>query len=367
MSDPNRPKVISLGHMDQNARAFFGDNGDPAIRADLAMSAARMGSWYHYIQDNQVWGDAVALDLLGFEGSAQPWTMQDFVDVVHPDDRERVGLAVQSAYDGQTPFYDVTFRVISRQQDIAPQMLRWVSARGQVIARDAENNPVKLYGVVWDVTASKIAEQRMSLLASEMDHRVKNAFAVIRALINIGADTSSDKSNFANTLRGQVEAMATAHTLSAQIARSQKDATASVALSEILETALSPWIEIGTTSQTTVTITCDPEISMPPAKVSAFAMMIYELSTNATKYGPLGEIGGSVDVTVLRTDKGGLTMFWQETVPTKLDPETFTANAPGFGQVLLDHCAHTLGAQVTRNITPYGLQLHLDIPLMVAG
>ena len=361
MTDPRPHTVIDLGQLDHDGRfANHRDAGDVA-RALLALDAGRMGSWSHDIVNDEVWGDRLVARLLNFKFEEQPWTADDFFRAIHPEDIAAVSQSVEDAYSGKHPFYDVIVRTNPSEAETKAGIVRWVGARGQVTQRDADGNALQVIGVNWDATKEKQHEQSLAMLASEMDHRVKNAFAVIRALINIGAEATTSKANFAGTLRSQVEAMATAHTLSAQIARRDKNASAAVALSEVLDTALAPWIEIGEGSQTRVTINCDPTITLPPNKIAAFAMMIYELSTNATKYGPLGEIGGAVDVSVLRTNNGGLTMVWHETVPIQPVPLHDTGDAPGFGQVLLDHCANTLDAQMTRKLTSHGFQLYLDI------
>jgi len=50
---------------------------------------------------------------------------------------------------------------------------------------DADGRVVRLSGVTTDVTDRKEAEERQVLLAREVDHRARNALAVIQSIIRL--------------------------------------------------------------------------------------------------------------------------------------------------------------------------------------
>src|SRR5690606_35868838 len=52
--------------------------------------------------------------------------------------------------------------------------IRWIVNRGRVLDRDDEAKPTKLFGVSFDVTEIKTADERQRLLLRELNHRVKN-------------------------------------------------------------------------------------------------------------------------------------------------------------------------------------------------
>lgn len=327
-------------------------------QAVLALDAGRVGYWSHYIQEDEVWGDQRTIDLLGFAATAQPWTMADFMNVLHPDDQALISVKVADAYAGRTPFYDVEMRLVPKAQSNPSDDELWIAARGQVIERDDNGEPVHLIGVVWDISETKRSEKRLEDLAAEMDHRVKNAFAVIRALINIGANTSRTKEAFADTLRTQVEAMALGHDLAARSARTSKHPLAPVTLAEVINATLAPWTEKTSGGLSDVTINCPSDISMSPSKVSTFAMIMYELSATATKYGPLGDSGGTLLVDVAYDPDGGLQMRWIETITS---PQTPRKPDRELSDILLRHCANTLNAAMTRQFTRTGTEVYLQM------
>lgn len=351
--------VTRLPHLGKTAALSKAESAQALdlAQALLALDAGRVGYWSHYIQDDKVWGDQHVIDLLGFEAVAQPWTMADFMGVVHPEDHARVTTKVADAYAGRTPFYDIEMRLIPKK----PQALAgdvWVAARGKVITRDENGEPLHLVGVVWDISEAKRNEQRLVDLAAEMDHRVRNAFAVIRALINIGAETSRTKQSFADTLRTQVDAMAVGHDLAARAARTAQHPLAPVTLAEVINATLAQWTDATGPGNAAVKINCPSDIFMPPSKVSTFAMILFELSVTAAKYGPLGDSGGALWVDVTCDPDNSLSFRWIETTQTPRMPRQPDRE---LSDILLRHCANTLNATLTRQQTPTGTEVYLQM------
>lgn len=352
------------------------DDGEAPLRALLALEAGRMGSWRWDIPGGTVTGDPFVAALLNMADRAQPWPQDEVFASMHPDDLPRVMAEVEHALAG-ADIYEVEFRDRVTDPDTGEEGLRWLGARGQVTQRDEDGAPLEMIGVNWDATAQKTHEERLALLAGEMDHRVKNAFAVIRALINLGERVPGDKKEFASTLKTQVQAMADAHALLAKLARSNEAPAAAVPISDVLSSALAPWLEVGGLEGGTrrsapgaradVSIEADEELVIAPSNVSAVAMLAYELATNATKYGPLGEAGGRLRVSV-RREGDGVVLRWAESSEHPVAraaavTEAEQGVASGFGSVLVQHCVSTLRGRMRREMTPEGLRFELTMPL----
>lgn len=335
------------------------DDTNAAMRAMLALDAGRMGSWSWDIAAGHVVGDPFVAKLLNLDFGAQPWPLEAVFAQMHPDDLDRVQAAVDEALGGKD-LYEVEFRDTIVDPHTGREGLRWLGARGRVTEKNAKGEPLRMIGVNWDASLQKMQEERLAMLADEMDHRVKNAFAVIRALINVGARSSSGKSDFATTLRTQVEAMASAHALSAKMARQTGRSDAGSPISQLIKTALSPWIDSESNDRVQINVTSDFEL--PPRQVSAMSMLLYELATNAVKHGALGEAGGTVTVTAHCKHDGRPTVSWDEAVKWPLAPNTQDADdAHGFGSVLIRNCISTLGAKLDRSITNTGLQISVTL------
>lgn len=346
-------------NLGQKERFEHFQNVNISMRALLALDAGRMGSWSLNIVTGEVVGDRLVAKLLGLNYDSQPWDVSDFYDTVDSEDLSGVQSAVENALSGTERFYDIEFK--SKRQS-AHEPVKWLGARGQVTERNENGEPLRLIGVNWDATEKKLLEEKHAMLAAEMDHRVKNAFAVIQALINLGDRLTNDKEEFATSLRTQVQAMSAAHAMSARMARTSADVETSVSVREIIETALAPWLSDRTHSKDRVQITCDPEILIHPRKVSPLAMLLYEISTNATKFGALSADVGLVKVDVAQVSDGDVQITWVETQQT---PHQAPKSNSGFGSILLENCAVNLGGSVTQDMQPDGL--HITLVMDVSG
>jgi PAS domain S-box-containing protein len=126
-------------------------------RLHLAMATAQMG--YHY-RDFET-GMAIYSDqlgaLCGLPSGSSFANYEQFLNAVHPDDRERVARATREDTD-----YVHEYRVIQPNGAV-----RWLADRGRVY-RDEHGERLYVLGLAWDVTARKEAEiEREALYAEE--------------------------------------------------------------------------------------------------------------------------------------------------------------------------------------------------------
>ncbi len=76
---------------------------------------------------------------------------------------------------------------------------------------DAAGKVLRVSGVTIDVTDRKEAEERQVLLAREVDHRARNALAVIQSIIRLTRAKTVD--DYVQAIEGRIKALARAHTL----------------------------------------------------------------------------------------------------------------------------------------------------------
>ncbi|MFC7689522.1 HWE histidine kinase domain-containing protein [Paeniroseomonas aquatica] len=80
--------------------------------------------------------------------------------------------------------------------------------------RDPETEEVMGIGLICEeVTGRKRAERARELLLRELDHRVKNLFAIIGGLVSFTARAAPDAQAMRNILLGRIQALAQAHDL----------------------------------------------------------------------------------------------------------------------------------------------------------
>ena len=121
-------------------------------RLNLALKSSGVGTWsWGVAEDTFIWDDFM-YPLFGLGTDLSLHRYEDFLNLVHPKDRDRVRKAGADSAGLNAP-YDVEFRVI--WPDGSTHSL---SARGKVF-RDQEDRPVRLTGVCWDVSERKRAEE----------------------------------------------------------------------------------------------------------------------------------------------------------------------------------------------------------------
>jgi PAS domain S-box-containing protein len=130
-----------------------------------AQHIARVGSWQLDLDTNTLqWSDEVyrIFDIKPDEFSP---TYENFLQSVHPDDRQLVKEAYSGSLDNQTP-YDIVHRVISKQGDV-----RYVHEKCQT-AYDQNGKPLSSIGTVQDMTELKQAELELKKYQDELEHLV---------------------------------------------------------------------------------------------------------------------------------------------------------------------------------------------------
>ncbi|SFC26694.1 PAS domain S-box-containing protein [Parapedobacter composti] len=124
----------------------------------LAKEAAQLGMFDLDIKSGKLEWDERCRELFGIYHNEPVTYEQDFVGGLHPDDRERVKVAVSNALDRAKTNgnYDVEYRAIGKEN----QQLRWIRAKGQVHF-DRHDNPSRFIGTVLDITEQKLYEIRL--------------------------------------------------------------------------------------------------------------------------------------------------------------------------------------------------------------
>jgi len=267
---------------------------------------------------------------------------------VHPADRPIV-----ERHRGQIAEYggafEIEFRVVLQNGSV-----RWLVSRG-----DAEPGPdglpARVSGVNVDVTERKAAEERQALLSREVDHRAKNALAVVQAALRL--TRKDDVVAYAHAVEGRVGALARAQTVLAVGRWEGAD------LRALLEAELALFVAGENGGQRTELE--GPPVALPPSVTQPLAMAAHELATNAIKHGALSVPGGRVSVSWRVERKAGtaplLRLRWTETGgPAVKGPP----GRRGFGSRLLEGTLRgQLGGAVSLDWQPTGLVCDMEVPL----
>jgi PAS domain S-box-containing protein len=319
-------------------------------RLQLALDASGMVGIFDWrVPEDRLIADARFARLFGVDPdrAAAGAPLTEFARAIHPNDWPRVEAALHRAMQ-MGEHYETEYRV--RQPDGGE---RWVAARGRVFL-DAAGAPLRFSGTVVDITERRRAEERQNLLSREVDHRSKNALAVVQAALRL--TQAPDLPSYMRVIEGRVGALARAQTLLAE------DRWAGADLRTLLHGELAGFLGTGGGSGQQAVVE-GPKVALPPGAAQPFAMAVHELATNAVKYGALSAPGGRVAVTW--TLEGGpagkLHLRWAE----RGGPPVEAAPARhGFGTRVLDGTVRgQLGGTIVLSWNASGLVCDIEVPL----
>jgi two-component system, cell cycle sensor histidine kinase and response regulator CckA len=123
-------------------------------RLDLALQSACMGVWHMDIIENRRSFDEQVCHLLGLNPATFTGSAEEFFGTISPDDRESVRAALARTIE-QDMLYEPEYRTVWPDGSV-----HYVTARGRLV-RDEAGRPVRINGIIWDVTERKEAEQQI--------------------------------------------------------------------------------------------------------------------------------------------------------------------------------------------------------------
>ncbi|MEQ8405383.1 MAG: PAS domain-containing protein [Oceanicaulis sp.] len=324
-------------------------------RRQRAMAAGRVGTFEYLAQEERAVWDPMTYDLFGLT-SKEPITLKRVADIVHPDDRVEwaadVARALDAAGDGK---HRAEFR-ITRPVDGEQ---RWIEATGRT-SFDGDQPRVML-GTVRDITERKQYEGRLQLLNRELNHRVKNLFAVTQGMIRMSARQDPGAKPFADRLSARLEALAAAH-----LVGMNSDGVDPVALEDLLSAVLRPFLgELGEKIQLK-----GPAVSAPRRLVTPLGLTLHEMAMNAFKHGALARPEGALQIDWRVREEGSdaspgaLEINWREECGEPVSPPENGA-ATGFGQRLIATSVLQMSAQYEASWRETGLDVALILPLEI--
>jgi PAS domain S-box-containing protein len=267
-------------------------------------------------------------------------------DLVRPLGLSRdtiVGARLWDAFPGltATPFEDAYREAMDRQEARSLEAYwslldTWFDVR---VYPRAEGGLSLFY---LDVGERKRTEQKLDILVQELNHRVRNAMAMVTSIVHHTFRNTEADEALIRTLLGRINAVAAAHELLFE--RSWQDAELGALARRVLLQA------VGADRLTL----SGPEVPVAPATAVTFTLAFHELCTNAMKYGALSVPEGHVDLhwSVPEKDQGSLEIVWRE----RGGPPVLAAPNRGFGLRMIEMTiGQSMGGSVDVQLAPEGL------------
>lgn len=273
-----------------------------------------------------------------------------YVFEAFPDTKDRleeVGVEFKGALAGETTYLKDQYFELDHA-DGSRQTHCWRAVQTPYFGRDGSVKFVVQHAE--DITEQKALEERNRVISNELDHRVKNMFAIIQSIAELTGTETDTIEDYRESFGDRLVAMGRTHS-----ALSEND-WQGIDIKGILEAELQPYRAIDGSR-----ITMEGPSLMLTRKSSQDASMItHELATNAAKYGCFSREGGKLDIR-WTVDPETRTFFltWKESGLVGIEPPT----RQGFGSLLTTMMPNL---EIERDYQPDGLTVNFSISSEIA-
>ncbi|QDZ08663.1 response regulator [Sphingomonas panacisoli] len=138
------------------ARTRLEDIREGQQRMRVALSAGGLGAWTMELKGNTLLASTECKAHYG-RGPDDPFSYEDLIGSIHPDDRDRMRASVQESIRTGID-YDIQYRCQWLDDSV-----HWVQVNGR-LERDARDKPIRMVGVSQDITARRHTESRRTAL-----------------------------------------------------------------------------------------------------------------------------------------------------------------------------------------------------------
>lgn len=204
-----------------------------------------------------------------------------------------------------------------------------------------------------EIAERKQAEEDRLILLRELNHRVKNLFAVTLGMIGMTARTAGTPRDMAETLAGRLRALASAHDLIRPSVNSENQRAHTTLFSALVQRILAAHISL---DQRQLHLK-GPDITVGSAGAASLALVLHELATNAAKRGALSRPTGTVRISWRVEDGGCMVLDWVERGGPRIEGPP---QRKGFGDELAQLSARgQLGGDIRKAWNPEGVEITL--------
>ncbi|MDR6631972.1 PAS domain S-box-containing protein [Phyllobacterium sp. 1468] len=220
--------------------------------------------------------------------------------------------------------------------------------------RDDRGNIVGASKIARDISAARDNERRIRLLLREVNHRVKNQYAVILSIIRETAKRTQNVEEFQEQIGERITSLASSHDILVAAEWNGGD------LATVIHDQLKPF------RHDELVAVSGPELRLSAHAVLHIGMAIHELGTNSAKYGVLASSIGNIAIVWTTEFRDGveiLRLRWEET-NTGNSFGLSQEQKAGFGYVVLQRATPlALGGAASLTVDKFKRVWELTAPL----
>lgn len=162
---PRPESNVVVVHVDITARKLAEMSArENALRLELALEASGDGLWDWDLGTGRAFLSPSYYTMTGYRPPDVSANLDFFRALVHPEDWPQVETTMQAHLRGETPESRIEYRMLTRGGET-----RWTLGRGRVTERDGAGHPLRMMGLISDITHEKKLENQ--LRASEARYK----------------------------------------------------------------------------------------------------------------------------------------------------------------------------------------------------
>ena len=128
-------------------------------RLEFVLKGSQLGFWDWNLDTNEVMRNERWAEMLGYRLRDIDFTVKQWHEFIHPDDRSMADQSIRDHLEGRTPMHKLEYRMLAKDGQY-----RWILDQAQVVKRDSQGRPIRMSGTHTDITDRKRIEEVQGFL-----------------------------------------------------------------------------------------------------------------------------------------------------------------------------------------------------------
>jgi diguanylate cyclase (GGDEF)-like protein/PAS domain S-box-containing protein len=127
----------------------------------LVLQGANLGFWDWNIETGEVERNEIWATMLGYDYKEIQNTTRQWLDFIHPEDKERAWHSITNALENHTLEHKIEYKMLCKDGSY-----KWILDHANVMCRDAKGNPTRMCGIHTDIHERKESEIKLKIAAA---------------------------------------------------------------------------------------------------------------------------------------------------------------------------------------------------------
>ena len=193
------------------------------------------------------------------------------------------------------------------------------------------------------------------LISRELDHRIKNLFAIVASVIKLSSRHAETPAELSEDAIERIMALGRSHASLLRIGRGDQATVKSIA-----DLVLEPHM-LEKPGRFRISGHSPP---LDIQKFQVLTLIFHELATNSVKYGALATANGTVDLSSVVAGDQDVMIHWRE---TNLEDRASVPPQKGFGTELIERLMRSVGGEFSRTYEDGELLVTVRLPVGAAS